>query len=188
MSAAVMMERFAEASPRFKARMAGALYLLSVLTAAVSEVFARGGLNWAGGLVAVSGMIVVTRLLYDILKPVNGSLCLLAASLSLAGLTCEAIRWTPQGVNVAVVFNGFSCLPIGYLIYRSTFLPRILGAVMAFAGLAWLTFLSTPLANHLSPWNLACGLLGQASVMLWLLVKGVNAPRWKERAATAAER
>jgi hypothetical protein len=187
MGAAVMVERFAGASPRFKGRMAGALYLLSVMTAAVSEIFARGGLNWAGGLIAVSGMIAVTLLLYDIFKQVNRRLCLLAASLSFAGLTCEAIRWTPQGVNLAVVFNGFSCFPIGYLIYRSTFLPRILGAVMAFAGLAWLTFLSTPLANQLSPWNLACGLLGQASVMLWLLVMGVNAPA-KGQAPTACER
>jgi hypothetical protein len=61
-------------------------------------------------------------------------------------------------VNIAIVFNGFYCLLIGYLIFRSMFLPRILGALMAFAGLGWLTFLSTPLANHLSPYHLASGL------------------------------
>ena len=43
---------------------------------------------------------------------------------------------------------------------------------MAFAGLGWLTYLSNPLVNHLSPYNLASGLLGEASVFLWLLVKG----------------
>ena len=42
MSAAAMMEGIAEASPRFKARLAGALYLLSVLTAAFTELFVRG--------------------------------------------------------------------------------------------------------------------------------------------------
>ena len=64
--------------------------------------------------------------------------------------------------------------PLGCLIFRSTFLPRILGALMAFAGLGWVTYLSPPLAHYLSPYNLALGLLGQESVMLWLLVMGVN--------------
>jgi hypothetical protein len=48
MRAAVMMERIADASPRLKARIAGGLYLLSFLTAAFSELFARGRLNFAG--------------------------------------------------------------------------------------------------------------------------------------------
>ena len=49
MSTAVMMKRIAEASPRFKARMAGALYLLILLTAAFTEFLVRGRLNFAGG-------------------------------------------------------------------------------------------------------------------------------------------
>ena len=72
--------------------------------------------------------------------------------------------------------------------FRSTFLPRILGALMAFAGLGWVTYLSPPLADYLSPYNLALGLLGQESVMLWLLVMGVNVQQWKEQAsATGVE-
>jgi hypothetical protein len=182
-----MMERIAEASPRFKARMAGALNLLSGLTAAFTELFVRGRLNIAGGLIAVAGMVAVTLLVYDIFKPVNGSLSLLAAFFSLVGLTFEALRLQPQGVNIAIVFVGFNCLLIGYLIFRSTFLPRILGALMAFGGLGWLTYLSPPLVNYLSPYNLAIGLLGQGSVMLWLLVIGVNEHRWKEQASAAVE-
>jgi hypothetical protein len=53
---------------------------------------------------------------------------------------------------------------------------------MAFAGFGWMTFMSPQLVNHLSPYNLALGILGQESVMLWLLVMGVNAQRWKEQA------
>jgi hypothetical protein len=185
MSAAVMMKRMAEAPPGFKARMAGLLYFFSVLTASFTELFVRGRLNFAGGLIAVSIMIVVTLLFYDLLKPVNRSLSLLAAFFSLVGLTFEALRLQPEGVNIAIVFAGFYCLQIGYLIFRSTFLPRILGALMAFAGLSWLTYLSTPLVNHLSPYNLACGLLGEASVFLWLLVMGVNVQRWREQASAA---
>jgi Domain of unknown function (DUF4386) len=187
MSTAVMMERIAAASPRFKARIAGALYLLSLLTAAFTELFVRGRLNLAGGLIAVSGMIAVTLLLYDIFKPVSRGLSLLAAFFSLMGLTFEALRLQPRGVNLAIVFDGFHCLLIGYLIFRSTFLPRILGALMAFAGLGWLTYLSNPLVNYLSPYNLASGLLGEGSVMLWLLVMGVSVQPWKEQASAAGD-
>jgi hypothetical protein len=58
---------------------------------------------------------------------------------------------------------------------------------MAIGGLGWLTYMSPPLANHLSPYNLASGILGQESVMLWLLVMGVNEQRWKEQASPAVE-
>ena len=54
-------------------------------------------------------------------------------------------------MDIPVVFDGFYCLLIGYLIFRSTFLPRILGALMAFAGLGWMTYRLPPLAAYLSP-------------------------------------
>jgi hypothetical protein len=178
----VMLERIADASPRLKVRIAGALYVLSFLTAAFSELFARGRLNFAGGLIAVLGMAVVTLLFYDIFKPVNRSLSLLAAFFGLVGLTFEALRLQPRGVNVAIVCAGFYCLLIGYLIFRATFLPRALGALMALASLAWLTWLSNPLVKHLSPYNLAVGALAELSVFLWLLVMGLNVQRWNELA------
>jgi hypothetical protein len=185
MSAAVLMKRIAETSPRFKARMAGVFYLLTMLTAAFTELVVRGRLNFAGdlaaGIVEVSGMVAVTLLFYAIFKPVNRSLALLAASLNLVSLTFEAF----ESVNIGFVFHGFFCLLIGYLIFGSTLLPRILGVVMAFAGLVWLTFLAPPLANYLSPYNLASGLLGEGLVMLRLLVMGVNVQPWKEQASAA---
>jgi hypothetical protein len=167
-----MIKRIAEASPRFKARMAGVLYLFSILTAALMELLVSGRLDFAAGLIEVSGMVAVTLLLLDIFQPVNRSLSLIAASFNLLGVALEALRWNPQGVNIGIVFHGFYCLLIGYLIFRSNFLPRILGALMAFAGLGWLTFLSMPLANYLSPYNLASGFLGEGWVFLSLLVTG----------------
>jgi len=112
---------------------------------------------------------------------------LLAASLNLVGLTFEALQWQPRGVGVGMVLHGFYWLLIGYLIFRSTFLPRILGALMAFAGFGWLTYLSPPLVNYLSPYNLTSALLAEGLVMLWLLVFGVNEQRWKEQAGAAGE-
>jgi hypothetical protein len=119
MSAAV--KRIAEASPRFKARIAGLLYFFSLLTAGFTETFAHGRLNYAGGYIAILGMAAMTLILYDIFKPVSRSLSLLAVFFAFVGLTFEALRLQPQGLNIALVFHGFYCILIGYLIFRSTF-------------------------------------------------------------------
>jgi hypothetical protein len=186
MSTAFMMERITEAPPRFKAKFAGVGFLLSILTAAFAEIFVGGSLNVAGGLIAAFSMIAVTLLFYDILSPVNRSLSLLAASFNLVGLIFETLRLQPQGVNIAVVFDGFFCLLIGCLVFRSSFLPRILSVLMALGGLGWLTFLSPPLASYLAPYNLAAGILGEVLVMLWLLLMAVNLQPWNEPAAGAS--
>jgi len=176
------MKRIAEASPSFKARTASILYLLAVLTAVFFEAFVRGRLLFVVSLIPISCFIAVTLLLYDIFKPVNRSLSLLVVVFSLVGLTFEALELQPQGVNVALVFHAFYCLLIGYLTFKSSFLPRILGALMALGGMGWLTSLSRPLAQYLSPYNVAVGFLGEGSLMLWLLFMGVNVQRGKEQA------
>jgi len=108
---------------------------------------------------------------------------LLAASLNFVGLALELLQFLPQGVNIGLGFHGLYWLLIGYLIFKSTFLPRILGVLTAIAGLCWLTFLSPSLENYVSPYNLASGLLVEGLVMLWLLVMGVNVQRWREQAS-----
>lgn len=82
-----------------------------------------------------------------------------------------------------LVFFGFWCVLIGYLIFRSTFMPRILGLLEGLAGLCWLTFIWPPLAHYVSPYNQILAGLGEISLMLWLLVMGVNVERWKEQAS-----
>jgi hypothetical protein len=86
---------------------------------------------------------------------------------------------------IALVFFGVFNLLIGYLVFRSTFLPRILGVLMALSGLGWLTSLSPPLAHYLLIPIEVIGILAEASLMLWLLVMGVNNQRWTERAVAA---
>ena len=189
MSAAVMMKRIAEMSPRFKARMAGVLFLFLVLTSTFTEFFARGRLSLpahvAAGVIEVSCMIAVTLLFYNIFKPVDRRLSLLAASFNFVAVTILLLQFLPHSVNIGLGFHGFYWILIGYLILRSTFLPRILSALTAIAGLCWLTFLSTTLTNYLSPYVMASAFLVEGSVFLWLLVMGVNVQRWREQARAA---
>ena len=182
-----MIDRAAETSPRFKARIAGVFYLLTFLTGGVA-LFVRGGLGVAASLMAGACYIAVTLLFCDIFKPVDSSLSLIAALFSLVGCAVGALspfHLVPSHVPNSLVFFGCYCFLIGYLIFRSTFLPRILGVLMAIGGLGWLTFLSPTLADYLSPYIFAPGILGEASLTLWLLVMGVNVQRWKEQASTA---
>ncbi len=246
MSTAVLMDRIAEASPRLKARIAGVFYLLNGGTA--FAFFVRGRLVVSGDatatatnilaheslfrmalaadLIGVAAYVAVAALLYDLFKPVNSTLSLLAAFFSLVGCAVQVVacvlhlatlvvlsgaqyltvfnteqlqamaliffKLQAQGFDVAIVFFGFYCLLIGYLIFKSTFLPRIIGVLMMLGGLAYVTndlanFLSLPLpmfVSHLVP---ALGGLGEGSLMLWLLVIGVNSQRWREQAGVAEE-
>src|ERR1022692_1394351 len=138
-AAAILLERIAEVSPRFKARMAGVFFLLLILTAAFTEFFVRGKLNFAAdlaaGVIEVSCMIAVTLLFYDIFKAVNRGVSLLAFCLNIVGLVFELLQFMPRGVNIGLGLHGFYWFLIGYLILKSTFLPRILGALPVFAGL-----------------------------------------------------
>src|ERR1700730_5539494 len=101
-----MTERIAETSPRFKARIAGFFYLLTFLTA-LPILFLSGRLVVAGDAAATAANILaheaafrlgvaayvlnvvvhitVTLLFYDLFKPVNPSLSLLAVFFSLVG-------------------------------------------------------------------------------------------------------
>ena len=190
-----MTEPTAQASPRLKARLAGAFWLMTILTGALA-LFARGRWGLAANLIATACYAAATVLVYGLLKPVNRNLSLLAAFFSLLGCATGMSRaLIPQGVqvaNIAFIFFGLHCLLVGYLILRSTFLPQTVGALMAFGGLGWLTLsfatlLSPPLARFLSPYILIPGILGEASLTVWLLVVGVNVQRWKEQASAAEE-
>jgi hypothetical protein len=242
MSSAVMMERIAETSPRLKARTAGFFWLMTFLTggfamfvggrfvvsgdaaATAANILAHESsfrLGVAANLIATACYLAATLLVYDLLKPVNRNVSLLAAFFSIVGCAVGAfsflfylaplavlggaqylsvftveqqqtlafmfVRLYEQASIIAFAFFGLHCLLVGCLILGSTFLPRIVGALMVCAGLGWLTYsfanlLSPPLARYLTPYIMAPGMLGEASLTLWLLVMGVNVQRWNEQA------
>jgi hypothetical protein len=177
--------------PRPKARTTGVVYLLYFLTTVSAEVFvgrSRLVMYDAVNLIGYALYIAVTLLFYSMFAAVNRSLSLLAAGLSLAGCANELLKLfnlAPYRIN-SLVFFGPYCLLLGYLILRSTFLPRTLGVLMACAGVGWLIFLS-PLGNQLSPYLKVLGFVAEAALMLWLIAKGVNVQRWNEQASGVAE-
>jgi len=97
-------------------------------------------------------------------------------------LALVLLRLNVQAYDVGLMFFGLWCLLVGYLIAKSTFLPRLIGVLYALAGVGYLTLLWQPLAKYLYPYNLALAGPGEASLLLWLVAKGVNVPKWKEQA------
>jgi hypothetical protein len=172
-------------STRLKARIAGFFYLITFIAGIFSLKLSSGKL--AADLTADVAYVAVTVLLFGIFKPVNKSISLVAAVFSLVGIANGALTALNRPVLSLnpLVFFGFYCALIGYLIFRSTFLPRFLGVLMALGGLGWLTFMSSSLSTALYPYNLAPGIIGEGALTVWLLVMGLNEQKWKEQAARA---
>jgi hypothetical protein len=243
-----MTDRIAESSPRLKARMAGAFWLITVVGSLFDFMYVGGKINvpgnaaatvhnlvaleslrrlgFAADLIGLMAFVVVIALLYELLKPVNRSVSLLAALLGLVGCTVGAVngifglaplailsvapdasafsaqqlqelvflfrRLGSEGANIGMVFFGLYCVLIGGLAFRSSFIPRIIGVAIAIAGVSYLT---NSFTSILSIWlpsilygKLLYGGIGEIVFALWILVMGVNASKWKTRAAAALER
>jgi hypothetical protein len=183
-----MLKRIRDASPRFRARITGTVYLLYFLTAILAQFLVGRKLVAYGNATNVAAAAlyaVLTLLLYVIFKPVNRRLSLLAALFSLAGcITMTLELFLPSLPINPLLFFGPYCLLIGYLIFRSTFLPHMLGVLMALAGLGWLAFPSPALPHYLTLSIEVLGVLAEVSLMLWLIVIGLNDQRWNEQAST----
>jgi hypothetical protein len=90
-----------------------------------------------------------------------------------------------RGAGVALAFFGFETVLEGWLILRSTFLPRWLGALAIIAGVGWLSFLSPTLGYAVFNVVALIALIGTVAIIGWLLVRGVDEERW--RALATAE-
>jgi hypothetical protein len=93
-----------------------------------------------------------------------------------------------QGDTYAIClwFFAFACLSAGYLIFKSGYLPKAVGALLALAGVCYAVnslahFLSPPFAALLDPAIYLPIFVAELSLALWLLVKGVDRAGWPER-------
>ena len=238
------MERFDEASPRTRARITGAVYLLYFVLAIVGEIFLQqAGISSltpaagdaaalakslnaheaelqtgvALGLLSVGCYVAVTVFFYQLFKPVGRTIALLALAFGLVAMAITAfaslfevapmvvlqarssalvadqqqalalvfLKVGDQVGPISLFFSGLFQIFIGYLMFKSGFLPRIFGALVALAGIGWLLFLIPPVASYLLTYLEILGFLAEAPLSLWLLIKGVDSRRWDERAAAA---
>jgi hypothetical protein len=242
MSTIVMTERIARSSPKFKARLAGGFFLLTILlgvfaqgfiaerlivsgdaAATAANILSHEGLfrlGFALYLIELACQITMTVLFYDLLKPVSKSVALLAAIFGLTGCGIKIIsriffiapvfvlggshylsvfskeqlqalallflKVDYQAETMAMIFFGFYAIVKGYLVFKSTFLPRILGVLGAVAGLGLVTYLYEPFAASVVLFIVGFGIVAALANIVWLLVFGVNEQRWNEQAGAAA--
>jgi hypothetical protein len=85
------------------------------------------------------------------------------------------------GFNVSLIFFGFECLLLGYLIFKSQFLPKVLGILMQIAGVCYLTnsFALLLAPTLVSIASLIPAFVAELSFALWLLVRGINVQKWQ---------
>jgi len=91
------------------------------------------------------------------------------------------------GVFIAYIFWGLWLFPLGYLVFKSGFLPRLLGIYLMISCFGYLidfvTFFFFPdlrvSINMLTGW-------AELILCLWLLIKGVNVEQWEQRALESA--
>ena len=108
----------------------------------------------------------------------------------LHALTYLSVKSYEYGFGIGLIFFGFVCLIQGYLLFRSGYFPKMLGVLMVIAGLSYLTnsftlILAPAYAGTIFP-VLVLALIGELSLCLWLIVKGVNIPKWEKRALESA--
>ena len=68
---------------------------------------------------------------------------------------------------------------LGYLIYRSTFVPRVFGVLLMVAGLTWAMYFWPPLLNSVRSVALPFAGLAEIAFPVWLVLKGIDVPAWR---------
>ena len=107
----------------------------------------------------------------------------------LQALAYISIKADGYGFGIGLVFFGFECLIIGYLIFQSGYLPKVIGIMLQIAGLCYLInsfalILAPTFADIISPAILIPSFIGELSLCLWLLLKGVNLAKWDLKQTT----
>jgi Domain of unknown function (DUF4386) len=83
-----------------------------------------------------------------------------------------------RGAAAALAFFGFSGVLRGYLIFRSTFMPRWLGVLAMISGAMWLSFLYPPLGSRMFMFTAILALANAAIMIAWLLFRGISDEKW----------
>lgn len=174
-------------SPLTVARLTGFFWLLTIV-AGFLALFLRGVPGTVANAVATATYLAATFFVAKLLMPVSRNLAMLTAVLGIMGcalgLDRMFLKILPTMVNGTFLFFGSQCFLLGILIFRSTYIPRWVGAVLSFGGLGWITFgltsIFAPSAARSLSLMMFPGIVGETCLTLWLLIKGIDVAKWDE--------
>jgi hypothetical protein len=103
----------------------------------------------------------------------------------LQALALLFLRLHDRGGTIASIFWGLWLFPMGYLVFKSGFFPRILGILLMIACFGYVINSFAIFLGYTVNVGLIAA-LGEVLFILWLLIKGVNVEQWKKRALESA--
>ncbi len=186
------------------------VFVMAALSMVLQSKFTPGAPLWrvsvGAELLMFTSDIPLAVIFYVLLRPVDANLALLSALFrfaeamigsinaiwhvapilappSLHDLAHLSLRLYEYGFAIALIPFGLHCIVLGYLIYRSTYLPKTLGVLMTLAGFAYVAnsfaLVAAPaVADATFIAMLVTGFPAEIGLCLWLIVMGVNQPRW----------
>jgi hypothetical protein len=107
-----------------------------------------------------------------------------------AALTSFFLDLHAHGYDLGLLLFGVHCVLLGYLVFKSGYLPKVLGILTVAAGLTYLIgsytrFLAPSHMEAVSPTYIVA-IVAEVALCLWLLIRGVDAERWKRMALAMA--
>lgn len=105
------------------------------------------------------------------------------SSAQLNTLALLSLRFYEFSGQLLLVFYGIACVLLGYLIFKSGYIPKFLGVLFALAGLGFVakSFALTLAPSLAFPWLIAATPIALLLLMGWFFVKGVDVAKWDER-------
>lgn len=178
------------------------------ITATINNLIAnQSQIRWSIATALVIQLIhfALVLMLYKILKPVNKTIALIMVLLVMVGVPIAMLNeftlggallilngTTPAstlvstllgmhqyGINIVQIFWGLWLFPLGYLIYKSDFLPKLIGITLMIGCFGYFIDSFTFIIDPTITFKLAIYLfIGELLITFWLLIKGVNAEKW----------
>jgi hypothetical protein len=191
----VLEEEMKMNSPQKTARVAACVFLGIFFLGMSTELFIRPGMLVSGDAAATFKNIADSESLFR-LNEINHFAVLLLSSNAdyltmfkadqLHSLVMFFLELRKYGTYIPQMLS-FWVLLLGYLVFKSGFLPRILGILLILGGLCYtvsaILFFLFPNLDTLMLGLFA--FIGEALFYLWLLIKGVNVEEWKKRTLEA---
>jgi hypothetical protein len=152
--------------------------------APVREAIDRGEADFVPVFLSdIPGLFASGRIRLDAALLQLSPLLVLQSDSQATSLACAFLKLNTAAFQMQLVFFGLWCVLTGYLVWRSAFMPRVLGALLMVDGLGWMLYLWPPLATQLFPLIALASGLAEIPMIVWLIAFGVNSERWRLQAA-----